>query len=72
MVIFSVLLLAGLALLAIWVGRRLGSSGSAPSSDEALQILWARYARGEVSREEFERIRDDLGDTPGAREELSR
>ncbi len=63
MLLFFLLVLAGIALLATWAVRRLGSSRSGPSTDEALQILRARYARGEISREEFEERRAVLTGT---------
>lgn len=55
----------------VWVAVSLGvvalvrwESGSASrqagAAPEALEIARQRYARGEISREEYERIRDDL------------
>ncbi len=32
-------------------------------ASDALEVAKWRYARGEISREEFERIRSDLGET---------
>ncbi len=59
MVLFPLALLAGLVVLAVWLIRQLGPS-SRHRSDEALDILRERYASGEISREEFERIHEDL------------
>lgn len=56
--LFWALVLAGLVLLIrwLWVQAR-----PAPTGDEsALGILKRRYARGEITREEFEAIRRDL------------
>lgn len=55
---FLALLVLGVALL--W---RKGSDGDAANSegDEALDALRLRYARGEITREEFLRTNDDLG-----------
>lgn len=48
-----------LALLAmVWLIVR-GSAGR-PASDDAVAILRARFARGEISQEEFERARTAL------------
>lgn len=62
--LFLLLLLVGLFLLIIgvtvaalvWFTRRV----SAAEGDSALRILRERYARGEISQEEYERMRDDL------------
>ena len=35
-------------------------SGSAETNQTPLEILKARYARGEISREEYEQMRRDL------------
>ena len=51
------LLIVALVGLAIWwLVREL----RAPHRDRALELLRERYARGEISREEFERQRRDL------------
>lgn len=47
----------GLIFLGIWaVAPRFGAGGRS----SALEIAEARYARGEISREEFQRIKEDL------------
>ncbi|MCB8973791.1 MAG: SHOCT domain-containing protein [Ardenticatenaceae bacterium] len=68
-------LLGGLMMLVFWGGiialvffsiRAFSGSGncntahSTNSSETALDILKQRYARGELSKEEFETIREDL------------
>ena len=68
-VIFAVLLIAALVMLVVWLiqGARRGQifhehAVSAPSQvDTALQEARMRYARGEMSREEFLQISTDLG-----------
>jgi putative membrane protein len=57
-VLFWALVLAGLALLVRWLWVQ--AKPSTPADDSALEILKRRYARGEVTREEFEAIRRDL------------
>ncbi len=50
--------------LAVWGIRKLterGSSGpNGPEKRDPLDIAKARYARGEISKEEFQQIKEDL------------
>ena len=59
MIIFGALVIAGgIALFRVLVrGNRNG--GTLPTNS-ALEILKQRYAKGEISREEFERMKQDL------------
>jgi putative membrane protein len=50
MILFWVLVIAGVAALIKWLG----------SSSTPLEILKARYARGEIGKEEYERMRREL------------
>ncbi len=56
------LILIGLV-VAFAVGWRPGSAQQSPRPQEpsALDILKARYARGEISREEYQDMRRELG-----------
>ena len=56
-----VLAIAGLIALGTWVLRRLPASGS-PDTTKAdpLAILKQRYARGELSRDQYEQMKRDL------------
>jgi putative membrane protein len=54
--LFPGLVVAGLVLGVWWLVRR----GKEPRSDSALAILRERYARGEISKEEFESKKRDL------------
>ncbi|RKD89012.1 putative membrane protein [Halopiger aswanensis] len=65
MSLWPVLLLGLLALLVVWVGsRRLDAraarAGRSDRDDRALEELRERYARGDLSEEEFERRRRTL------------
>ncbi len=66
MMVFGLLVFVGIILLAVWAISRLAGSdrlraSSAPSSpDDPLAILQRRYAKGEITKEEYERIRSDL------------
>jgi len=57
--IFWVLIIVGLIYFFSWIIRR--SKGESPKSSEtALDILKRRYASGEISAEEFARVKKDL------------
>ena len=60
MIIFWVVIVA----LVIWgivaVARRDGSTSETPPKRDPLDIARERYAKGEITREEFEEIRKNL------------
>jgi putative membrane protein len=66
LLLLFLILVGGLVAVVIWLARsgRGGQMGSPraplPDQEDALEILRRRYARGEISREEFETMRDDL------------
>ncbi len=58
---FYGLVIAGAVWLVLWLARRMGIVGPAVR-ETPLDILKARYARGEVTKEQFEEIKRDLGE----------
>lgn len=61
MVIFWVLVIVGAIYLIKWLtGNFQKSRDSSSGTNRALEILQERYARGEISREEFNRIKQDF------------
>lgn len=56
---FGVILLAGLVALVVWAIRTSGK-GRGPAGETAVDILKRRYASGEISREEYERMKQDI------------
>jgi len=56
MVLFWVLVISGVVYLVRW----LMSQGIAGRPESSLDILKKRYARGEISKQEFEDMRRDL------------
>ncbi len=58
--VFMLLFWVGLIVLIVWgVMKIVRGGGSAPKS-EPLDIAKERYAKGEISKEEFEQIKKDL------------
>ncbi len=58
MLAFWALIIGGGALLVIWLVR----NSNKPAGGEAvLDILKTRYARGEITKEQFDALRKDLG-----------
>lgn len=60
--IFGFLLLVGFIILVVWLATRSwgGSGASGEGRDNALDIARERYTRGEISHEEFEKIKKNL------------
>ena len=58
--VWMVIFWGGLIALIVWGISRLSGRGGAASKIEALDIARERYARGAISREEFEQIKRDL------------
>ena len=65
--VIAVGLIVGLALLIAWLWRRVNSDGQArvaqqPATTEASakEILQVRYARGEITREQYQQMVVDL------------
>ena len=64
--VFWVGLIAGVALLVVWAIRRSArtttsmSSYAISSQPTARDILQARYARGEITREQYQQMLNDL------------
>ena len=58
--IFMILLWVGLIVLIVWGVMKIGKGGGTPSKKDALDIARERYAKGEISKEEFEQIKKDL------------
>lgn len=58
--VFWVLVIAGIVLLVVWAVQKATGSGAGKAEESALDILKKRYARGDISKEEFEEKKRDL------------
>ncbi len=60
--VFWALIIGGIVLLVVWLARNAGRTalGASPT-DAPLDILKARYAKGEITKEQFDAIKRDLG-----------
>jgi putative membrane protein len=58
--VFWVAAIAAVVALVIWLVRRTGQSPAPHHGTDAMAILKARYARGEINREQFEQMKRDL------------
>ncbi|MHB1131555.1 MAG: SHOCT domain-containing protein [Chloroflexota bacterium] len=65
MLAFWALLIGGMTLLGVWLLRQWSPAGQSPEprGGRALEILKERYARGEITRDEYEQMRRDLDQT---------
>ncbi len=59
--LINLLLIVGFAILVVWAVRRFTERGGQSSgSQSARDILQARYARGEITREQYQQMMNDL------------
>jgi len=62
MFVFWALIITGIILLIVWIVRRVSYPGRDLSrTDKAMEILKERYARGEINKEDFEKMKKDIG-----------
>ena len=59
MIVFWVLILGGVVWLVQVFAR--GTGSSAPQGESLLETLKQRYAKGEITQEQFEQMKQDLG-----------
>ena len=57
MILFWILVVLGIVALAKWL---FSTAGSGASGKRPLEILKERYARGDITREQYEQMRRDL------------
>jgi putative membrane protein len=58
--LFWVFIVIGIILLIVWIAKQPGRYERGHGEESPLDILRKRYARGEISKEEFERIKKDI------------
>jgi len=58
--VFMILFWVAVILLIIWLYRQITGAQGVVQADSALEILKQRYAKGEIGKEEFERMKKDL------------
>ncbi len=58
MLIFWVLVILGIVALVMWVGKQ--ARPTAGPGEDPTEILKMRYAKGELTKEEYEAMRKDL------------
>jgi putative membrane protein len=60
-ILVIVLIVLAIILIVKLSRGQIGGGGNSRGSDSALEIARRRYAQGDISRDEFERIKQDLG-----------
>jgi putative membrane protein len=58
--IFFIAIVIGVILLIVWLVRRSGYSVADKTSTRSLEILKERYAKGELSKEQYENMKKEL------------
>jgi putative membrane protein len=59
--IFFILIIVGIVLLIVWLVKRTTHSGiEVKTESKALEVLKERYAKGEITKDQYESIKKDL------------
>ena len=58
--VWMILVLVGLIVLTVWLVRLMFPQGSKSEPENPLELAQRRYAKGEISREEYESLKRDL------------
>ena len=58
--IFNLLILVGIVLLVVWAVKRFTSSNTSSGIQTPKEILQSRYARGEITREQYQQMLTDV------------
>ena len=58
--IFFVAIVIGVILLIVWLVKRSGYSVTDKTSTHSLEILKERYAKGELTKEQYENMKKEL------------
>ncbi len=61
--VFTIIVLGGLVWLVVWAVRRSGTggyTGNPPAGLSPKEIAQQRYARGEITREQYQQLLEDL------------
>ena len=59
-VIFVIIVIVGIVLLVVWLNRKLPDKQNSNSDESPLNILKKRYALGEISKEDYEKMKKDI------------
>lgn len=60
--VFWVAIITGIVLLVLWIARKSGKLHHEPKEESALEILNRRYARGEISKEEYLEMKKEISE----------
>jgi putative membrane protein len=58
--LFNLAILIGIVVLIVWAVKRFSSGSPAQDVQSPREILQARYARGEITRDQYQQILQDL------------